>query len=161
MIASDSIRVSVTVPTDPTSAFAIFTEETDLWWRKGPRFRVAGRRPGVLLFEAGVGGRLMEQFETNSETQVHVTGSITAWEPPHRLTFIWRGANFAGSEQTEVEITFEALGNRTQVTVRHHGWAALRGDHPARHGLEGAAFTRMIGLWWGELMTAFREKIAV
>jgi hypothetical protein len=28
-----------------------------------------------------------------------------------------------------------------------------------RHGVEGAAFSRMIGLWWGELMTALREFI--
>jgi hypothetical protein len=33
-------------------------------------------------------------------------------------------------------------------------------DHPARHGLEGVAFTRMIGLWWGALMTALREHVS-
>jgi hypothetical protein len=33
--------------------------------------------------------------------------------------------------------------------------------HPARHGLEAAAFSRMIGLWWGELMTGLREHVAL
>jgi hypothetical protein len=33
-------------------------------------------------------------------------------------------------------------------------------DHPVRHGLEGHAFTRMIGLFWGDLMTALREHVA-
>jgi hypothetical protein len=45
------------------------------------------------------------------------------------------------------------------VTVHHRGWAALRPDHPARHGLEGAAFSRMMGLWWADLLTASREYI--
>ena len=31
--ASDLVTVGVTVPTDPATAFAIFTKETDLWWR--------------------------------------------------------------------------------------------------------------------------------
>ena len=48
----------------------------------------------------------------------------------------------------------------TLVTVRHGGWTALRDDHPARHGLKGAAFSRMIGLWWGELLTSLREHAA-
>jgi hypothetical protein len=34
--------------------------------------------------------------------------------------------------------------------------AALRPDHPARHGLQGADFSRMIGLWWGEQMSSLR-----
>jgi hypothetical protein len=45
----------------------------------------------------------------------------------------------------------------TLVTVTHVGWGALRADRPARHGLQGAAFSRMIGLWWREQMTALRE----
>ena len=34
--ASDQVTVSVTVSADQATAFAIFTEETDLWWRSGP-----------------------------------------------------------------------------------------------------------------------------
>jgi hypothetical protein len=44
--------------------------------------------------------------------------------------------------------------------VRHHGFAALRPDHPVRHKLQGADFSRMIGLWWGDLMSALREHVA-
>jgi hypothetical protein len=29
-----------------------------------------------------------------------------------------------------------------------------------RHGNLGPAFSRMIGLWWGELMTSLREHLA-
>jgi len=41
-----------------------------------------------------------------------------------------------------------------------HGWSALRPDHPARHGNVGADFDRMIGQWWGALLTGLREHVA-
>ena len=46
------------------------------------------------------------------------------------------------------------LRNRIAKLVR-----GLPEDHPARHGLVGPAFSRMIGLWWGQLMTSLREHI--
>jgi hypothetical protein len=84
------------------TAFEVFTQEIDLWWRKGPKFRF-GRQPGSLTFEPSESGTL--------------------------------------------------------VTVQHRGWAAIRADHPARHGLQGADFSRMIGLWWGDLMSAMRVYV--
>ena len=155
--ASDQTTVSVTVATDPTTAFEIFTRETDQWWRRGPKFRIAGKERGLLRFEPWVGGRLIEEFESPEGPQVFTKGTITAWEPPQRFRFEWRGVNFAPGESTRVEVQFEAVPTGTRVTVRHSGWAALRDDHPVRHGQQGPAFIRMIGLWWGELMTSFRE----
>jgi uncharacterized protein YndB with AHSA1/START domain len=157
--SGDQAKVSVFVAVKPADAFAVFTEETDLWWRRGLKYRLAGRRPGVLCFEPGVGGRLFESFETESGTQVCETGRITVWEPPRRLVVKWRNANFASNESTELEVLFEPSGTGTRVTVNHRGWAALRPDHPARHGLEGAAFSRMMGLWWSDQMTSLRELI--
>jgi uncharacterized protein YndB with AHSA1/START domain len=43
MIAGDTVTVTVTVDVPPPRAFAVFTEEIDLWWRRGPAYRVAGR----------------------------------------------------------------------------------------------------------------------
>jgi hypothetical protein len=40
--------------------------------------------------------------------------------------------------------------------VTHRGWSRIRPDHPARHDLEVAAFVRMMGLWWGDLLTSLR-----
>ena len=93
--ASDVVTVSVTVSTDPATAFAIFTKDTDLWWRSGPKFRIAGRDSGVLLFEPWLGGRFMEEFESPSGPQVFTKGTITVWQPPERFQFEWRGVNFA------------------------------------------------------------------
>jgi uncharacterized protein YndB with AHSA1/START domain len=157
--AGERATVSVSVAVDPAAAFEVFTQEIDLWWRRGVRYRVAGRHPGALCFEPGVGGRLFESFETSTGTQVYEVGRITVWEPPSRLVFTWGGANFSAGESTEVEVLFEPSNTGTRVTVQHRGWSAIREDHPVRHGLEGAAFSRMMGMWWGELMTGLREFI--
>ena len=82
------------------------------------------------------------------------------WQPPERFQFEWQAVNFAPGESTHVLVVFEAVPTGTRVTVRHSGWATLPADHPVRHGKEGPAFIRMIGLWWGDLMTSFRELAA-
>lgn len=159
--SGDQATVSVTVAVDRPVAFDVFTTEIDRWWQRGFRFRSSGSRPGALSFEAGVGGRLFETVEIHpGELRTYVVGRVTAWDPPSRFVLEWRNTNFAPDESTEVEVRFEpAASGHTTVTVQHRGWAAIRPDHPARHGLEGAAFTRMMGLWWADLMTALREFI--
>ncbi|HEU0121384.1 MAG TPA: SRPBCC domain-containing protein [Bryobacteraceae bacterium] len=155
---TDRVRVSVTVPADPATAFALFTEETDLWWRRGPRFRASGRTPGVLSFSPGVGGALSETFEAADGPRTVVTGTITHWEPPDHFRFEWRAINFAPGESTTVDVRFEATQGGTRVTVEHSGWSSLRADHPVRHGKDTGAFLRTMGLWWGELLTSLRER---
>jgi uncharacterized protein YndB with AHSA1/START domain len=148
--------VTVTVKVEPTEAFRIFTEEINLWWRRGKRFRNASGDHGIICIEPGLDGRVFESFDSPDGEKVVEIGRTRVWEPPHRLLFEWRNVNFAPAEKTEVEVRFEPSASGTRVTVVHRGWSALRGDHPARHGLQGADFVRMIGLWWGDLMTSLR-----
>jgi uncharacterized protein YndB with AHSA1/START domain len=160
MISGDSVRVSVFVAAPLADAFAVFTREIDLWWRTGPRYRIAGKRRGTLFFEDKLGGRLFETFDLSTGPRTIEIGRVTAWEPPTKLAFEWRAVNFKPDETTLVEVSFEPQNDGTVVTVHHHGWAALREGHPARHGLVGAPFARMMGMWWGSLMTALREHVA-
>jgi uncharacterized protein YndB with AHSA1/START domain len=155
--AGDQARVTVSVGVPPGTAFEIFTQEIDSWWRRGPRFRQAGVSRGFIRIEAGVGGRIFESFEAAGATQVVQVGSVLVWEPARRLVFSWRNVNFAAHESTEVEVLFAAAGQGTLVTVLHRGWSSLPAAHPARHGLNGAEFSRMIGLWWGDLLTSLRQ----
>jgi len=157
-IPGDEINVSVLVEVEPERAFFVFTQEIDQWWRRGLRYRAVGR--SILHLEPRVGGRLFESFESDGETKVTTSGTVTVWEPPSRLVFEWRAMNFAPGEKTEVEVQFEAKPRGTLVTVKHRGWSRLRSDHPVRHGLEVPAFIRMMGLWWGDLMTSLREYAA-
>ena len=160
MIAGDRATAMVTVPVTPEVAFDVFTRETDLWWRRGIKYRVAGRHPGSLAFEPKLGGRLFEQYEGPTGTCVHEIGTITTWDPPTCLEFEWRGGNFGPGEVTYVAVTFVATeSGGTRVTVEHRGFAALRPDHPVRHGQPIPAFIRTIGLWWGELLSSLRERV--
>ena len=155
----DAATISVTVAVSVEDAFDVFTREIDLWWRHGRKYRIAGKQPGRLVFEAKRDGRLFETFEQAGKTHTFEVGRIVRWEPPHALDFEWRGVNFKPDEKTLVEVSFTAMGESTLVRLRHSGWSALPPEHPARHGREGAEFVRTIGLWWGELLSALREHV--
>jgi len=155
----DAASATVFVRVPQADAFDVFTNEIDLWWRTGPQYRIAGKRRGQLFFEAKLGGRMFETFEQKSGPRTIEVGLVTSWEPPERIELEWRGVNFKPHEVTFVEVAFKPQGEGTLVTVRHRGWSVLPDDHPARHGLVGPEFSRMIGMWWGGLMTSLREHI--
>jgi uncharacterized protein YndB with AHSA1/START domain len=154
----DAAIVCVAVAVAPPIAFEVFTGELNSWWRAGPAFRdyIAGE----LILEPWLDGRLFESRPSEPQAPVLERGRVLVWEPPTRLAFSWRGGNFAPHESTRVEVLFEPQDKGTRVTLRHGGWAALRPDHPARHGSIGVATTHMIGRWWGELLTRLREHLA-
>jgi uncharacterized protein YndB with AHSA1/START domain len=154
----DQARVTVSVAVPPERAFAVFTEQIDLWWRRGPRFRHLRGERALIAIEPRVGGRLFESADDSDGTPAQEIGRVLVWQPPERLVFEWRNAPFATHDRTEVEVVFapDAQGG-TRITLVHRGWAALRGDHPARHGMPPAAFVRDLGLWWGALMTSLRQ----
>ena len=160
-IAGDQVSVSVSVSVERSVAFKVFTEEIDLWWRRGIAYRASGRAPGVLTLEPRAGGRLFEQYDGPEGPCVYEAGRVTVWNPPSRLAFEWRGTNFAPGETTPVEVDFAPTeSGGTQVTLVHRGFAALRPDHPVRHGEPAAVFVRTFGMWWGSLLTSLREHAA-
>jgi uncharacterized protein YndB with AHSA1/START domain len=154
---ADAVRVTSRVEVDPGTAFRVFTDEVDAWWRAGPRFRWQPERGGALRFEGGQGGRFVEVYPDGESFEV---GRIRVWDPPRRLVFDFRARNFAAGESTEVEVSFAPSGDATDVTVVHRGFAALRADHPVRHGLGAGAFENMMGVFWADLLTAARRHTA-
>ncbi len=160
MIEGDQVKVTVRVDVEPAVAFEVFTSEIDLWWRGGVAYRVAGRRPGRLAMEGKVGGRLFEQYEGADGTRTHQTGTVTAWDPPGHLAFEWRSANFQPGEVTYVDVTFTRTeSGATELVLVHRGFAALRPDHPVRHGEPPAVFIGRLGRWWGSLLSSLRERV--
>jgi uncharacterized protein YndB with AHSA1/START domain len=115
-----------------------------------------------MAMEPRLGGRVFESWHDDAGVErVREIGRVQVWEPPRRLVFSWRAANFAPGESTEVEVLFaRTASGHTQVSVEHRGWAAIRPDHPVRHGQEVAAFIRTMGMWWGDLLGAFRRRAA-
>ncbi len=158
MSRPDKVRVTTFVEVPSDDAFAVFTEEIDAWWGKGPRYRFGERAGGVLRFvgDAGAGRRLVESYADGTEFEI---GKILVWEPGARLGFEWRSTAFRAGERTEVLVTFAPKNGGTEVVVEHRGWAAVPDEHPVRHGQGGVAFNNMLGLMWGNLATSYRSFI--
>ncbi len=149
------VNVSVEVAVDPATAFEVFTQEVDAWWKRGPKYRFQPDWSGTMRFEPGVGGRLLHVFDDATGDAFEV-GRVRVWEPAERLVVEWRLPNFAPHEATEVEVRFQAVDGGTRVAVEHRGLEKLPADHPARHGVaDDAAFARMQASHWADLLEAF------
>lgn len=157
MTQETRVRAFTTVPLEPDEAFALFTEEVDRWWRHGPRFRAAiDGKEGVMRFEPGEGGRLLEVYGEGASDNFEL-GRIVVWEPGKRLVFLMGGRDFADEEWTEVEVRFERIERGTRVAIEHYGFDELGTDHGIWHGQGREAFIGSMGLWWGDLLVAMRS----
>jgi uncharacterized protein YndB with AHSA1/START domain len=145
--------VAVTVDAAPEAAFDMFTREVDAWWRRGPKYRFGGRKSGVMRFEPGEGGRLVEIYD-DATGDLHEVGRILVWEPPSRLSFEWRASNYRPGQVTVVEVRFRAVDSGTRVLVEHRGWDSLPADHPARHGMDDVPFLQTMAGWWQEQLAS-------
>ena len=142
-----AVIVSLRVPASPEEAFDLFTGEIGAWWQPGALFQLTPRGDGTLSFEGEA--RLIT---TLASGKVFEIGRVTAWERGRRLAFSWRQATFTPDQVTSVEVTFEALGEETRVTVTHRGWDSIPQDHVARHGFPLAATQmRLAEYWRGQL----------
>jgi uncharacterized protein YndB with AHSA1/START domain len=148
--------VALRVKATPERAFEAFVGEIGAWWRTNPLFAFTPRDPGLIAFEPGEGGRLIETLSTGKVFEI---GRIRAWEPPSRLVFGWRQAAFAPGQDTEVEVRFEPVGGETRVTVEHFGWDSVPADHVARHGFTNALFLTRHGEWWRSLLASYRDVL--
>ena len=157
MKSTDNVTVTTILAVDPGDAFRFFTEEVDLWWRQGPRYRPAVKGEGTLRFEPRVGGRLLEVYDEKKGDAFEI-GRVLVWEPGERLVFDWRARNFEPGEKTVVEVRFEREGAGCRVTLEHRGWDSIPAEHAVRHGWTGEAFSSMIGLRWADLLVSLRRR---
>ena len=151
MKKNDSVQVTTIIHVEPQVAFELFTQETDLWWGKGPRFRPLSHPLGHMVFEGKGGGRLLEVVEDDVEPPF-VLGRVEVWDPPSRLVFSMGGRDFGEADWPIVEIFFEAIAEGTRISLEHRGFAALGAAHPVRHGLKEEAFLDVMGVFWADLL---------
>ncbi|WP_394831595.1 SRPBCC domain-containing protein [Pendulispora rubella] len=146
-----AIRVNAT----PARAFAAFTEEIGQWWRPNGLFEFRRGRSGVLSFEPGSNGRLIETYEDGT---IFVIGEVRLWEPPRRLVVAWRQESFSPDQSTELHVRFEEAGEQTRVTVEHFGWDTIPQRHAARHGFPLGAFQLRFAEWWQVMLRNLRDR---
>jgi uncharacterized protein YndB with AHSA1/START domain len=155
-VTASRVLVALRVKASPERAFEAFTREIGAWWRPNPLFAFTPRDPGVLAFEPGAGGRLIE---TRAGGKVFEIGKVRAWEPPTRLVFGWRQAAFTPDQDTEVEVRFEPVGEETRITVEHTGWDSVPASHVARHGFPNQLFLMRHGEWWQKLLASYKGAL--
>jgi uncharacterized protein YndB with AHSA1/START domain len=152
------IVVALRVPGSPERAFRVFTEETALWWRDDQMVRFTPRSPGEMAFEPPEGGRPGRFVERLPNGKVFEIGQVSVWDPGRRLQFAWRQASFAPGQGTEVEITFEAAGGETRVTVEHRGWDGVPAENAARHHMPLLLFSQHHAAWWRAQLASLKER---
>ena len=128
----EPVRKSVTVPATPQRAFDLFTAHFHEWWPLQTHSVGLDQAVGVT-FGAGTGGTIVE---TLADGATSTWGTITRWEPPHRVAFSWHAGTLA-AEATRVEVTFtEDEPGSTVVRLVHSGWERRPDGARARDGYE-------------------------
>jgi len=76
--------VALRVAASPERAFDAFTREIASWWSPNALFRFTPRDPGVLSFEPGEGGRLVETLPSGKVFEIG-KGLVAAFAAGVRL----------------------------------------------------------------------------
>lgn len=130
-----TVSSEVTVGVDPETAFAIFTDEMDLWWVRGPINFYDASRAIARRCEPGVGGRLLEVYDETTGEALEL-GRITTWQPGERLGW----SSSVDDVQTEVRFLPVAAGTTVIVTATIPAGGADRG---------GTSWVRVVPGWLG------------
>jgi uncharacterized protein YndB with AHSA1/START domain len=114
-----AVRESVTVNCQLDEAFALFTTRMGEWWPLD-KASYGGDRAQDIFLEPRIGGRFFERFVDGDELQV---GRVVDCDPPNRITFTWKSADWEG--ETEVEVKFTPQATETRVDLEHRGFERL------------------------------------
>jgi uncharacterized protein YndB with AHSA1/START domain len=124
--AVEPVRRTITVNRPVEDAFRVFTDGIASWWpleshsieAMGPD---GARVPETVVLEGRAGGRLYERTSAGEEGY---WGTVTHWEPPHRVVIAWK-VNPDAAAPTEIDVRFAADGAGTRVELEHRGWERL------------------------------------
>jgi uncharacterized protein YndB with AHSA1/START domain len=127
------VRKQIVVDVPVERAFSVFTERFGDF--KPPEHNLLGAPITETVFEARVGGHIVDRAEDGSECR---WARILAYEAPNRVVFSWDiGPTWQiepnAEHASEVEVRFAATGpDRTRVVLEHRhidrhgpGWEAI------------------------------------
>jgi uncharacterized protein YndB with AHSA1/START domain len=109
----EAIEQSVHVDCTPEEAFKLFTERLAEWWPFAENCQL----------EPWSGGSLIETTPGGEEIYL---GSITDWDPPHRIAFTWHPDPRCDDDQSLpdqfISVDFLVEADGTRVTLTHYNW---------------------------------------
>jgi uncharacterized protein YndB with AHSA1/START domain len=125
--ATETIRKEIFVDASPETAFRVFTEQI------------------AVVFEDRDGWQLTETAKDGRET---VWGEVLDYEFASRLRMTWHPGKDPEAMPTEIELTFVADGDGTQVVLEHRGWEKMAEElRGARSGYDAG---------WDEVLANYR-----
>jgi uncharacterized protein YndB with AHSA1/START domain len=145
--SAEPVRKSVTVPAAPQRAFELFTAHMHEWWPLATH-SVGAENAVSVTFGMGAGAAIRE---TLADGTTSVWGTVTHWEPPHRVAFTWH-AGTDPAQATRVEVTFTPSGpGSTVVQLIHSGWERRSDGVSARESYDSG---------WDPVVGYFAEAAA-
>jgi uncharacterized protein YndB with AHSA1/START domain len=143
----EPLEIQFEVDCAPRRAFELWTARIGSWWPRS--HTVSGESDVEVVLEGHTGGRIYERSASGGERE---WGEVTAFEPPHRLAYLWH-IRRDRADATRVEITFSAHGDgATRVRIEHTGWERLGADAETWRDRNNAA--------WGGLLVHYRHAVA-
>jgi uncharacterized protein YndB with AHSA1/START domain len=132
LTSAEPVRKSVTVPATQQRAFELFTAHMHEWWPLATH-SVGAEDAVSVTFGEGAGAAIVE---TMADGTTSVWGTVTHWEPPHRVAFTWH-AGTPEPEATRVEVTFTpSEPGSTVVRLTHSGWEVRPDSASARENYD-------------------------
>jgi uncharacterized protein YndB with AHSA1/START domain len=115
------LRLTRTLPASPEEVFDAYTDpEAQRIW-----FSILDERPGIveITTDLRVGGQQTAVWGPDEDTLFRETQTFLEIDRPHRLVTTSTGSSPDGMTMTtRIEITFEAQGDGTLVTVLQSGF---------------------------------------
>jgi uncharacterized protein YndB with AHSA1/START domain len=147
----EPLRVEVELACTPAHAFATWTDRFGTWW---PRSHSVSGDPEAIVLEQRVGGRIYERTAAGEEID---WGEVTAWEPPHRIAYLWH-IRRDRADATDVEINFVDAGDgaSTRMEITHTGWERLGAEAESWRDANRGGWAGLLGVF----AAACREESA-
>jgi hypothetical protein len=134
----EPVRTTIEVAAAPAEAFRIWTEAIGQWWPLATH-SVGQKDTITCVLEGHTGGRIRETMRVGGE---HLWGTITVWDPPHRLAHSWHPGRSPG-DMTTIELTFSPVAEgQTRLELVHDGWPASAAGRRADYDRGWAALLR-------------------
>jgi uncharacterized protein YndB with AHSA1/START domain len=139
------VRKAIRVGFKPEEAFRRFTSGIGGWWPLRSH-SVLGEKAETVVFEEKVGGRIYERSKSGEES---TWGTVTAWEPPHRVAFTWHPGRDP-RKPSDIEIRFLPDGDGSRLELVHSGWESF--------GPIAARARRGYALGWGYVLRHWADR---
>ena len=138
-VSTDPLRLSFDIGCPTDHAFDVWTTRLSSWWPKG--HSASGDPDTVVTLEPRLGGRIFERTPDGTEID---WGGITAWNPPHRLGYLWHiGRDRERRHRRRADLR---RPGRRHHPPRHRALAAGSGWAPAGHAVPGGQHRRLARL---------------